>query len=330
MKLQVAGPWTLAAVAAAAARRAGALRPGRDARPGRRRCTEGVRAHVADLRQRLPGAESRCSSSTSRRCRRCSPAQIRSLVGCHARSRAVAETTAEDALRAAGRGRRRRSRRALLRGRARPSTCSAGPASPGCRSTSLLAGDGLRRRARRGGRERHCCCSPALVPALPAADARAVRRPAATRRTGTAAVAAARVSPSERLAPSRSSSPRPAGWPGPSPAYAVPRLTRAREARPRPDRAGGASEPARRRPRRPTSRRSTGTPSWSRRSTGARFDYFVRDSPTAVRRRLRPADARARRSSRTRTPTCARPTRRPRRSAARSPPSSPRSTTSSG
>ena len=72
LKVQAAGPWTLAASVDLPIGRPAAARPRRGPRPGR---VAGRRAARARRRRRRPGARRArcCSSSTSRRCRRCWP-----------------------------------------------------------------------------------------------------------------------------------------------------------------------------------------------------------------------------------------------------------------
>ena len=86
--------------------------------------------------------------------------------------------------------------------------------------------------------------------------------------------------------------------------------------------------PSRPRPRRP--RRASEHQRAERADRGRPLALLRARRPDALRRRLRRPAAPARRRSRSSSPSCAPPTRRPRRSAARSRPSSPRSTTSSG
>ena len=150
-KVQVAGPWTLAATVE---------KPRGDkvlADHGARRelaqaLAEGVRDHVRDVRRRLPGVDRLVVQVDE-------PALAAVLAGAvptasgFGRHRTVDPPEASEALGWVLGGDRRRGRRAVgaqLRGRDARSTCSAAPARAGCRSTSADAWPGRPRRAGRG------------------------------------------------------------------------------------------------------------------------------------------------------------------------------------
>ena len=80
VKVQAAGPWTLAAsldlpIGGRMLRDPGAVRDLTDS------LAEGLRRHVAEVRKTAAGRRRCCCSSTSRRCRRCWPGTCRPRAG---------------------------------------------------------------------------------------------------------------------------------------------------------------------------------------------------------------------------------------------------------
>ena len=96
VKLQVCGPWTRGGRAAAAAGRAGAQGPGGGPGPGGL-AHRGPAARTSETCAPGSPAPSPCSSWTSRRCRRCSPARCAPPPGATTVA-PVKETDAEDVL----------------------------------------------------------------------------------------------------------------------------------------------------------------------------------------------------------------------------------------